>query len=227
MYSFAQRSDTLVIDEPLYAHYLIKTNADHPGKDEIIKCMEKDGAKVVSDVILCEYKEEVIFMKQMTHHLIDLDESFLDKVINVFLIRDPKQLISSLAQVIPDVTMRDTGIKKQFELFKELNNRGLAPIVIDSGEILKNPEAALTKLCNVLGIPFDKNMLQWKSGPRKEDGIWAKYWYENVHRSTGFEKQKTSSRELPEKLIPLYEECLPYYKKLFQYTIKVLPENNL
>ncbi|MBK8552213.1 MAG: sulfotransferase family protein [Ignavibacteria bacterium] len=220
MYSFAQRSDTLVIDEPLYAHYLFKTNADHPGKDEVIASMEKDGEKVVNDIILGDYRMEVIFMKQMTHHLTELDESFLDKVTNVFLIRDPMQLISSLAQVIPEVTMRATGIKRQFELFNELKTKGLNPVVIDSGEILKNPESALTKLCIALGIPFDKNMLHWKAGPREEDGIWAKYWYENVHNSTGFEKQKTSSRELPEDLIPLYQECLPYYNKLFQFSIK-------
>ncbi len=220
MYSFAQRSDTLVIDEPLYAHYLYKTNADHPGRDEVIESMEKDGETVVRDVILAEYSESVIFMKQMTHHFIELDESFLEKVINVFLIRNPKQLISSLAQVIPEVTMRDTGIKRQYELFHELNGRGLTPIVIDSGEILKNPESALRQLCAAIGIPFQNKMLQWKAAPRKEDGVWAKYWYENVYQSTGFEKQKTSERTLPENLKSLYEECLPYYTELLKHSIK-------
>lgn len=221
MYSFAQRSDTLVIDEPLYAHYLDNTNADHPGKDEVIESMETDGEKVVKNIILGEYGEEVIFMKQMTHHLIDLDESFLDKVTNVFLIRNPKQLISSLAQVLPEVSMRDTGIKRQYDLFNQLKDNARVPVVIDSEEILKNPETALTKLCEAIGIPFEKSMLEWKTGPIKEDGVWAKYWYKNVHNSTGFEKQETSSRELPENLMPLYEECLPYYNKLLQYSIKI------
>src|ERR687883_192922 len=31
MYSFRQRPDTLVVDEPLYGHYLRVTSADHPG----------------------------------------------------------------------------------------------------------------------------------------------------------------------------------------------------
>ncbi len=221
MYSFSQRSDTRVFDEPLYAHYLLKTNAPHPGRDEVIASMEKDGEKVILEIILGRYDEEVVFLKQMTHHLTELDESFMDNVLNIFLIRNPKQLISSLAQIIPEVTMRDTGIKKQFELFNRLTKNGKhPPIVIDSGEILKNPEAALTKLCTAIGIPFDKNMLQWKRGPIKEDGIWAKYWYENVHNSTGFEKQKTSSRELPENLNELYEECINYYNILFEQSIK-------
>ena len=221
MYSFAQRIDTRVIDEPLYAHYLHITNADHPGREEVIESMEKDGEKVVKEVVLSDYAEEVIFIKQMTHHLIELDESFLEKVINVFLIRDPKQLISSLAQVLPMVGMRDTGIARQHCLFKQLQERGDKPIVIDSGEILKDPETAITKLCAEIGIPFDKKMLQWEAGPIKEDGVWSKHWYENVHRSTGFEKQVTSFRELPSELVPLYEDCLKYYSEMYEYSIKV------
>ena len=221
MYSFAQRSDTKVIDEPFYAHYLSKTNADHPGKEEILADMENDGEKVIENVILGDYNEDVIFMKQMTHHLIQINESFLDKVTNVFLIRDPKQLISSLAQVIPVVNMHATGIKRQHELFHRLSDDNNRPVVIDSGEILKNPESALTQLCYSLDIPFEKSMLKWEPGPIKEDGIWAKHWYENVHRSSGFEKQHTSSRELPEELTELYKESLPFYKDLFNHSIKV------
>ncbi|MCB0727052.1 MAG: sulfotransferase family protein [Ignavibacteriae bacterium] len=221
MYSFAQRSDTKVIDEPFYAHYLSKTNADHPGKEEILADMENDGEKVIENVILGDYNEDVIFMKQMTHHLIQINESFLDKVTNVFLIRDPKQLISSLAQVIPVVNMHATGIKRQHELFHRLSDDNNRPVVIDSGEILKNPESALTQLCYSLDIPFEKSMLKWEPGPIKEDGIWAKHWYENVHRSSGFEKQHTSSRDLPEELTELYKESLPLYKDLFNHSIKV------
>jgi len=221
MYSFAQRSDTIVIDEPLYAHYLLNSNAGHPGKDEIINNMISDGAKVVNEIILGNYSENVIFMKQMTHHLVNLDESFLNKVINIFLIRDPKQLISSLAQVIKTVTITDTGIKKQYELYKKLISLNLKPVVIDSNDILKNPEAALTKLCSEIEIPFDIKMLSWKAGTKKEDGIWAKYWYENVHKSTGFVKQETSSRELPENLKLLYEECLIYFKLMSDKSLKV------
>ena len=29
-------------------------------------------------------------------------------------------------------------------------------------------------------------MLSWPAKPREEDGIWAKYWYHSLHKSTGF-----------------------------------------
>ena len=49
MYSFAQRSDTLVYDEPLYAYYLKNSNAKkyHPGTKEILSSMENNGTKVI------------------------------------------------------------------------------------------------------------------------------------------------------------------------------------
>ncbi|MFZ1460644.1 MAG: sulfotransferase family protein [Ignavibacteria bacterium] len=221
MYSFAQRKDTIVIDEPLYARYLLLTNADHPGREEIISNMETDGDYIINDIILGNYKCDILFIKQMSHHLIDLDESFLENVTNVLLIRNPSQLISSLSQVLNNIEMRDTGIKKQYDLYKKLISLDHKPIVIDSGEILKDPECSLSILCEAIGIPFDKKMLRWNAGKRKEDGIWAKYWYENVHKSTSFEKQKTSSRNLPDEYTSLYDECMVYYNEMFSHSLKV------
>ena len=48
MYAFAQRSDTHVVDEPLYAHYLQVTGAQHPGRDNILACMDSVGSRVVA-----------------------------------------------------------------------------------------------------------------------------------------------------------------------------------
>lgn len=221
MYSFAQRKDTLVFDEPLYAHYLHVTNANHPGKEEIINSMDKDGMSVVRNIILAEYTAEVVFFKQMAHHLINLDESFLKEVTNVILIRNPKQIIASFNKVISEFSINDIGIKKQFEIYSDLLSMNINPVIIDSGEILKNPEIMLSRLCKEIGIGFDKNMLSWKSGPKKEDGIWAKYWYENVHKSTGFGVQVNSDSELPDNLLPLYEECRSIYNKLFGNSIRL------
>ncbi len=220
MYSFAQRDDTLVVDEPLYGHYLRISGAMHPGRDEILACMETDGERVVSEVILGDFDEEVLFLKQMTHHFVELDTSFLDEVINVFLIRNPYQLLGSFHQIIQEVSMTDVGVEKQYLMFNELIERGHRPVVVDSGEILKSPENVLRQLCDKLDLKFQKQMLSWQAGPRPEDGVWARHWYSNVHKTTGFEKQVSSSRELPAKLLPLYEECAKYYELLYNESIK-------
>jgi hypothetical protein len=80
----------------------------------------------------------------------------------------------------------------------------------------------LQQLCDVLQISFTEKMLHWPAGSKPYDGIWAKYWYDNVHKSTGFEKQKTSERDLSQYLEPLYEESKIYYQQLYPYSIKAV-----
>ena len=45
MYSFAQRSDTVVFDEPLYAHYLKNSGLNHPARKQVLDAQENDGKK--------------------------------------------------------------------------------------------------------------------------------------------------------------------------------------
>ena len=219
MYSFAQRSDTIVVDEPFYAYYLSIRPVNHPGRDEIVASMETDKSKVVEKLLTIP-ENRALFIKNMAHHLIDIDQRFFLNVRNVFLIRSPKQLIASFAQVIAQPTMDDIGVRKQHELFRALQVNGQAPLVLDSGELLKDPGGVLAKLCAQVKLPFESAMLSWKPGPRPEDGVWAKHWYANVHRSSGFERQPTSDRPLPDFLVPLYEEAMPLYKNMFDHAIK-------
>lgn len=216
MYSFANREDTAVLDEPFYGYYLKSTGVEHPGHQEIITSMECDWNRVVNSINTAAEHDDLVFVKNMAHHLLEEDLDFLKNWTNVLLIRDPKQLIASFHQVIPNPTMKDIGSKKQWELFRVLG----APVVIDSNELLKDPEKILRSLCERIGIPFSARMLSWPSGPISTDGIWAEYWYKNVHASSGFEKQKTSNRPLPESCIPLYEEAIIYYNELFQNALK-------
>ena len=36
MYAFSMRGDTRAVDEPLYAHYLKVSGAQHPGREEVL-----------------------------------------------------------------------------------------------------------------------------------------------------------------------------------------------
>jgi len=114
--------------------------------------------------------------------------------------------------------MRDIGIEHEYQLFEK--TKGQSPIVIDSGLLLQNPESVLRQVCERIGIAFERQMLQWPAGPKSYDGIWAPHWYANVHRSTGFEKQPTSERSLPEFLNSLNEAASVFYNKLLQYALK-------
>jgi hypothetical protein len=221
MYSFAQRIDTQVIDEPLYAYYLASTSINHPGRTEILANQSQNAKEVIQDVILGNYEKPVLFIKNMTSHIKGLDESFLEQLVNIIYIRNPKQIIASYAQVVDTPKASEIGTIRQYELFQKLEKVGNKPIVFDSSILLENPKLALAKLCAACEIPFDEEMLTWKAGPIPEDGIWAKDWYANVHKTTGFEKQKTSDRVLPKHLVPLYEQVKPYYDKMYASAIKI------
>jgi len=221
MYSFAQRPDTTVLDEPFYGHYLRKSGALHPGRDEVLETMTRDGAEIIRDICQSDFGNQVLFIKNMAHHLVELDLSFLHHLHNILLIRDPKEMLPSLVKQFPNPILRDTGLKRQWELYCRLMDQGENPIVLDSRELLTNPESMLVKVCHLLDIPFFQEMLSWKEGPIKEDGVWARHWYHKIHRSTGFKPYAPKSDPVPDHINDLYIECDWYYQKLNKQALKL------
>jgi hypothetical protein len=221
MYSFRQRTDTVVVDEPLYGHYLKSTGADHPGATEVMEAMDQSGERVVREVILGPCERPVHFFKNMAHHLPGLDPAFLDSVTNVLLIRDPTEMLPSLTRQLPSPTLRDTGLREQAGILDSILARGEEPMVLDARELLLDPPGVLRRTCSRLGIPFEEAMLSWPAGPKPEDGVWARHWYHNVHASTGFAPYRPYTESFPQHLKPLMEECLPLYERMRDYAIGV------
>jgi hypothetical protein len=217
MYSFAQRPDTRVYDEPLYGYYLkhYEHRENHPGADEVMDSMECNGQKVV-EMMLGNDEKPVLFFKNMAHHLQGLDFSFLSDLSNVLLTRHPEEMLPSYAAVIESPGIDDVGYRMHLEIAKHLKSKQLPVIVLDAKSVLLNPESQLKKLCAALNIPYYAEMLSWPAGARPEDGSWARYWYANVHRSTGFIPYQPKATAFPEHLKPLLEECMPYYEELLE-----------
>jgi len=215
MYSFAQRRDTRVLDEPLYAHYLTVTGLRHPGREEILAHQESDIDKVITDVVLGPCDRPLLFMKQMTHHLVEVEHSFLSQTLNGLLIRQPDEVLRTLPAQIPEPTISDTALPQQVALYDELVGLGQDPPVIDARHLLENPRQVLSVLCETIGVGFDEAMLTWEEGGRPEDGVWAPHWYQKVHRSTGFEPHRLRTDPFPPHLEPLLADCRPYYEYLY------------
>jgi hypothetical protein len=218
MYSFAQLADVQVIDEPLYGHYLSVSGADHPGRDEILEKMNCDGDTVMGDLLALTNSEcaKQLFIKHMAHHLVAIDLGFLQRTKNVFLIRDPREMLPSLIVQLPRARLADTGLAQQWTLFQDLVSSGQQPAVLDSRELLLDPAGVLKQLCQHLELEFSEEMLRWPTGPRAEDGVWAPHWYHAVHQSTGFAPYRAKP-DFPSHLEPLLNECAPWYNRLFEY----------
>jgi hypothetical protein len=142
-------------------------------------------------------------------------------MVNLFFIRHPGKIIASYAKVINTPEMEDIGIARQWEQYQFAVQNGFRAIVLDSDELLKNPALLLPKLCEDIGIPFYQSMLQWPAGPRPEDGVWAKFWYMQVHRSTGFQRTADKPFFIPAHLTGLYEEAMGYFEKMQEYSIRI------
>ena len=151
MYSFAQRADTRVVDEPLYAHYLRVSGAAHPGREEVMAAMESDGERVVREVVLGPCDRPVLLLKQMAHHLVELRRGFLARTRHVLLIRDPEEVLPSLVEKVPRPRLGDTGLDDQCRMMDDLQRLGQDPPIVDARQLLLDPPGVLDQLCRRLG----------------------------------------------------------------------------
>ena len=219
MYSFNSRKDTIVFDEPLYAHYLHYSGVKHPGRKEILDSYNSNGDQIVNDIILKDYEQSISFFKLMSHFSIGLNLSFLEKVQNILLLRNPLDVILSYDKVIQNPTLDDIGVLHQYNLFTYFNQNDIEYIIVSSEDILENPKKTLIKLCDRLNINFTDEMLRWKKGPKDIDGIWAKYWYSGVHKTDRFILNKKKRINLRKENILLYDNSLEYYNLLIKNKI--------
>jgi len=220
MYSFAQRGDSAVVDEPLYGHYLRVTGVQHPGRETVLRCMDTDGASVMQRLAIACPDREVLFAKQMAHHWVELDPQLLEPFEHFLLIRDPREMLPSLAEVLDDVCVRDTGLADQVGLLEHLLSTGRLPFCVDARDLLSAPQRILKGICRRLGLSFQPCMTEWEPGPRPEDGVWAKWWYANVHRSSGFQPWRPIRKVLPPRYESLLGACLELYGRLIEYKIQ-------
>jgi hypothetical protein len=217
MRSWGSRPDTAVCDEPLYAHYLLRTGLAHPGADEVIAHHQTDWRRVVESLRGPVPEGRAIFyQKHMAHHLLpEIELEWLDGLTSCFLIREPRAMIVSLAKFIAVPALEQTGLPQQVTLFERVRERtGRVPPVVDARDVLTDPRRLLSRLCGRLGVPFMEEMLSWAPGPRATDGIWARHWYGEVERSTGFAPCQPRDEPVPDRLRPLLEECEPLYERL-------------
>ncbi|SEW42943.1 hypothetical protein SAMN04488515_3018 [Cognatiyoonia koreensis] len=209
MYSFGNRADFAVWDEPFYAPYLATSDYDHPMKDEIIASHEAN-AETVASLCLDSIPDQKphFYMKHMPHHMLDpFPRDWIRSCVNVHLIRHPARVIASYGNKRAQITSEDIGFQQQLALY-----RAFGGVVIDSADIRKNPKEMLQILCDIIGLDFDDAMLSWPSGPRPFDGVWATHWYDAVHKSTGFAGAEGplpdvgEDHHLLQSVMPAYEE---------------------
>jgi hypothetical protein len=222
MYSFRERADTRVFDEPLYAHYLATTSArsEHPLTEDVIGSMSTNANEVADTVIFADHGRPVVFFKQMAHHLVaGVPERILTDCTNALLIRDPVEVLTTIVRQLPEPGMNDIGIARQRELLNELRAYGQNPAVLDARRLQNEPERVLKAFCEHVGIAWDPAMLSWPAGPKPEDGAWAPAWYANAHTSTHFTPHQPKIEPVPAHVAEIAAEASEIYAELLELAI--------
>lgn len=223
MRAWENRTDAVVYDEPFYAHYLAQTGLPHPGADEVIAHHESDWQLVAQEITgPIPTGATIYYQKHMSHHLMpDMMSDWLWDLRHCFLIRDPREMLLSLSKVLPDPMLEDTGLPQQLDLFERVRaHTGVVPPVLDAKDVLMDPRGTLTTLCTRLGTHFDEAMLAWPAGTRASDGVWAKHWYSQVERSTGFQTYRPREGELSPALQAMHGECTRCYDALYEHRLR-------
>ena len=219
MRAWENRADTVVVDEPLYAYYLAATGLDHPGRDAVLASQPTDWRTVVRSLTEEDLPDgtTIGYQKHMTHHVLpEIDLGALETLTHAHLIRDPRRVLASYTKVREQPTLADLGVQQQVALHRRFGGP-----VVDSDDLLRDPEGVLRALCAALDVPFDAAMLSWPPGPRPTDGVWAPHWYASVEASTGFGPYRGGDvPDLPDDLATLAERCRPFYDELAEQALR-------
>ena len=223
MRAWENRPGTVVVDEPFYAAYLQRTGLDHPGRDEVLASQPTDPDVVVTGLLApLAPHVELHYAKQMAHHLApDADLGWTLGCANLVLIRDPEEVVASYVASREACEVDDVGVRQQQRLVAFWDAHDCAPPVVDAGDFLRDPEGYLRAICTWAGVDFSPRMLSWPAGPRESDGVWAPYWYDAVHRSTGFTPWRPREVHLDAHNAAVARACRPAYDELHARRLRV------
>tara|TARA_B100000941_G_C28505962_1_gene557330 strand:- start:2450 stop:3160 length:711 start_codon:yes stop_codon:yes gene_type:complete len=216
MRSWSSRKDTFITDEPFYAYYLKKTKLKHPMNEIIMKNYSSNYFEIVKYLTnQTPENKKIWYQKHMAHHILDLNNiDWIANFENCILLRNPKEVINSFSKKNILNSVEQLGYPQQYEIIKFLKKRNKSYVIIDSSELLQNPEQMLSAWCKKININFDKSMLKWEKGNHVNDGIWWKVWYDSVIKTTEFQRYKKKDINIENKYDSIYNESMKYYNYL-------------
>ncbi len=221
---FIERGDFAVMHEPFSVVYYLherRAAAAHAvfDQDEVT-----DYGSIRSGILEAA-KQHPVFFKDMCYHchghLMD-DESFLQRMTNVFLIRDPRQAIASHYAKNPNVTSEEIGYEKQANVFRKISElTGTPPAVIAAEDLQQDPAGMVSALCRKLRLDDRPDALSWQVGEREEWHNWRE-WHSEVAQSTRIQSSRTDYAATVDNhagLAAFYRYHQPYYDEMRRHRL--------
>lgn len=167
---------------------------------------------------------EPVFVKDFAYSIIHMaDGALLDSMTHTFLIRDPDKVITSMYSRWQDITLSEIGFEELHTLFKRVSDRtGETPVVIDSDELLANPNGVIKSYCEAVGLPFLKGALNWEKSDKNPTWNTDEHgFHDALKASTGLKPQERSypALESSPDMLRLYRASLPHYEALLSFKL--------
>ena len=178
--------------------------------------------------ILAAAETGPVFSKDMPQYVEHLwTDDFLDLFNHSFLIRDPAKVLTSVHKNWPEFVRKEIGFDEQRLLFDRLCDRlGQVPPVIDSDDLLTDPQGVVRAYCEAVGIPFIPEALSWEPGKR-EEVLWydrEQVWHKTLQNSDGLKPQPRKVADVsqtPAWVQQMYHDFLPHYRHLHEHRLMV------
>jgi hypothetical protein len=216
----AERGDVTVLHEPFLALTQGETvHVPAPGGGTSAAASGRELAGCIAAL----RQARAVFLKEVLDYRYDFvfgHPGELAWMTHTFLVRDPRQAISSHYAVKPTVTCPEIGYEWLWDLFQLMwSAAGRRPLVIRSERLLADPEAEVRSYCEAVGLPFLPHALAWAPGDRPE---WQRHrnWHLDVIRSSGItriEHHYPVTVDNHPLLRSFYDHHYPFYQRLVQY----------
>ncbi|XP_033108817.1 branched-chain-amino-acid aminotransferase-like protein 2 [Anneissia japonica] len=213
-------------------------------------CWDADKATyqfVKENILEANYPgKKVVFVKDFSYAITWKINMLPKGYRHAFLIRNPAKTFASWKKLL--VAYNDAlslgtnlmenngasipekyGFGESFELYEHLVRTGIEPnpVIIDSDDLLENPESILRQFCDGIGIEYTDKLMSWNAG----DGIVQEWKIPKVflqgHELIGYYEKAFSSQkfvkpnpapdraDLPNDVNTCIDAAMPYYEKMY------------
>ncbi|XP_071940935.1 uncharacterized protein [Antedon mediterranea] len=208
---------------------------------------------IKENILEAEYPDKnVVFVKDMSYAITWKLHMLPKGYRHAFLIRNTIKAFSSWKKVTIKIEKslstkllltndnfivpKKYGFGESLELYEHLVKTGIEPdpVMIDSDDLLENPELILREFCKRTGILYNDKLLNWDAG----EGVTHKWkaantfikgnelmgYYDDAFASERFQKPEPPAdrAELPEDVNTCIDATLPYYEQL--YALRLCPK---
>jgi len=179
-----ERGDLECLHEPfMYHYYLNQKHRDMPYFEP--KQDHPVTYEGVRDMIMEKAQASPVFFKDMAYYInsdIITDSEFFKSVTHCFLIRNPEAAIASYYKLDKDVTLPEIGIEAQWQVYSQLVDSGINPVVIQAESIRKDPRSAVNNWWERIDLVNKDAAFEW-GDKSPEDWQQVKAWHQKSMKS--------------------------------------------